>query len=165
MAEAHSVKSNWRGRLTHYAPLVLWVGLIMLLSSGQASMSETSRFIRPLLEFLFPTASPETLLQYHGYIRKSAHIAEYAVLALLALRAFGDSHFKGLSRYRFALSIAVVVLVSGIDELNQSFISSRTGSIYDVVLDGLGGLTALSVLYFIEARRNKRESDRLFTDS
>ncbi len=49
-------KSKWRERIIRYAPLILWIGLIMLLSTGQASMSNTSHFIRPVLEFFFPNA-------------------------------------------------------------------------------------------------------------
>lgn len=120
------------------------------------AINETSRFIRPLLEFLFPNTLPETLTIYHGYIRKFAHVAEYAILGWLALRAFSGSHFSGLFRYRYAVSMFVVLMVALIDELNQSYLSSRTGTIYDVILDGLGGFAALSVLYFIEARRNKK---------
>ncbi|MDQ3220565.1 MAG: VanZ family protein [Acidobacteriota bacterium] len=144
--------NKWRGRVMRYGPLILWVGVIMLLSSGQASMGETSRFIRPVLEFLFPSAAPETLLLYHGYIRKSAHLAEYAVLALLVLRALTRSHLQTLFKYRYLISMMIVFLVSGVDELNQSFISSRTGSIQDVILDGLGGLAALSVLFLLKRR-------------
>ena len=47
-------------------------------------MSQTSRFIRPLIEFFFPGASPETILLIHAFIRKSAHFIEYGLLGLLA---------------------------------------------------------------------------------
>ena len=62
-----------RALLLQYAPVVFWIAVIFFLSSDQGSMSQTSRFIRPLLEFLFPAAPEETLLIYHGYIRKAAH--------------------------------------------------------------------------------------------
>ena len=71
-----------------YAPLFLWIGVIFLLSSGSGSSAATSRIIRPLLEFLFPTASEESLQLMHFYIRKCAHFTEYAVLGYWALRAF-----------------------------------------------------------------------------
>ena len=119
-------------------------------------MNETSRFIRPLLEFFFPSASPETLTIYHGLIRKFAHFAEYAILGWFALRAFSGARSSRRFRYRFAISMFVVLTVALIDELNQSSLSSRSGSIYDVILDGLGGVTALSVLYLIEMARTRR---------
>src|SRR5687767_13318109 len=91
--------ADWRGRFFRYAPLILWVGVIFFLSSGQAAMSQTSRFIRPLLEFLFSGVPEETLIAYHSYIRKFAHFAVYAVLAFWAARAFLGSSVKSLQKY------------------------------------------------------------------
>jgi len=88
---AESQKSQRRRWLTAYAPLFIWIFIVLGLGSGIGSMKETSRIIRPLLEFLFPSASPETLTFYHGYIRKLAHLTEYAVLAFLAVRALSAS--------------------------------------------------------------------------
>ncbi len=65
-------------------PLVIWMAVILGLGFGEASMSETSRFIRPLLIFLFPNAPEATIAVYHGLIRKSAHVTEYAILAFLS---------------------------------------------------------------------------------
>ncbi len=148
-------KSNWRERFYRYAPLILWIGVILFLSSGQASMPQTSRFIRPLLEFLFPNSPEETLILYHGYIRKFAHFAAYAVLAFLAVRAFVGSSIKFLRNQWFIAAFGLVLLVASIDETNQSYVASRTGSIYDVLLDCAGGLTMilLSALYKFMIRK------------
>ena len=129
-----------------YAPLVLWIGVIMFLSSGQASMSNTSRFIRPLLEFLFPNAPEEILTVYHGYVRKLAHLTVYAILAFWAARAFFSSTKNLLRRFWFWLALVLVCLVASIDETNQSFLDSRTGSVSDVLLDAAGGLLMIIVL-------------------
>ena len=85
-----------RGRISRYAPLILWIGIVLFASTGNASMAQTSRFIRPLLEFLFPNTPAETLQIYHAYIRKSAHFIEYAILAFWTARAFADL-YKTLS--------------------------------------------------------------------
>ena len=129
--------------LWRYAPLVLWIGVIFYMSSDQGSMSQTSRFIRPLLEFLFPTAPEETLQLYHGYIRKAAHFTEYAILAFFALWAFTRSASDFSRRFRYLLPIAVVALVAGLDELNQSCSTTRSGSIWDVLLDISGGVAMM----------------------
>lgn len=139
--------TDWRKRFFRYAPLVLWIGLILFLSTGQASMSKTSLFVRPFLEFLFPNAPEEVLSVYHGYIRKLAHVTVYAVLAFWACLAFSTSAKKILVRFWFVASFALVVLVAVIDETNQSFISSRTGSIYDVLLDATGGSAMIAIFY------------------
>ena len=147
-------KPIWRGRIIRYAPLVLWIGVILFLSTSQASMSNTSRFIRPLLEFFFPGASEETLIIYHGYIRKLAHLTEYAILAFWAFWAFSNSNLKNLRRFWFVFALLLVLLVASIDETNQSYLTSRTGSIYDVLLDVSGGLIMLIFLILYRFRRN-----------
>src|SRR5215813_8703095 len=77
----------WPNRIKRYGPLIFWIGLIFFFSSGAASATETSRIIRPILVFLFPSASEETLRQYHFFIRKCAHLTEYALLAFWTIRA------------------------------------------------------------------------------
>lgn len=143
-------KNKRRERILRYAPLVLWIGLVLFLSTNQASMSNTSRFIRPLLQFLFPNAPEETLIVYHGYIRKLAHLTEYAILAFWASRAFSKSSINFLRRFWFVFAFVLVFLVASIDETNQSYIASRTGSIYDVLLDASGGLAMISIFYLIK---------------
>ncbi len=153
----NSHQPNWRGRFVRYAPLVLWIGLIMFLSTGQASMSNTSRFIRPLLEFIFPNASLETLEIYHAYIRKLAHVTVYAILAFWASRAFFSSSKNLLRRFWFVCAFVLVFLIASVDETNQSFINSRTGSIYDVLLDAFGGFLMITIFYLIVIYRNRRK--------
>ena len=131
-----------------YAPLVIWIGVIFFLSSSQGSMTETSRIIRPLLEFFFPAASPDTLTFYHGIIRKLAHVTEYAILGVLSMRAFVSG--------RTVLAASVILIaVASIDEINQSFNPARTGSPVDVLLDLAGGFTAVVVVALARGRRRR----------
>ena len=110
-------------------------------------MVETSRFIRPLLEFLFPLASEETLKIYHFYIRKAGHFTGYAILAFFAVRAFSRSLSAPLRNLKYLWPLAVVAGVALIDELNQSFQASRTGSVWDVLLDISGGAVMIAALW------------------
>jgi VanZ family protein len=146
---------KWHERIIRYVPLFLWVGFIFFMSSSTGSMSETSRFIRPFLEFLFPGAPEETLRLYHGYIRKLAHLVEYAILALLAFRSFTASSIPAMRRMRFVLPMAIVLCVAAADEFNQSFNARRTSSIWDVAIDAAGGITALVLAGTIVKLRKK----------
>ena len=152
---AESQKSQRRRWLTAYAPLFIWIFIVLGLGSGIGSMKETSRIIRPLLEFLFPSASPETLTFYHGYIRKLAHLTEYAVLAFLAVRALSASTIAKLREYRFAIAVLIVLVVASLDEFHQSFEASRTSAVWDVILDVIGGSIAAGLLKFLDHRKNK----------
>jgi len=140
--------ANRRERIIRYAPLILWIGVIFFLSSGLGSATQTSRFIRPLLEFLFPGASEETLIIYHGFIRKVAHFTEYAVLGFLSSRAFWNSAARFLQKFWQLFGFIMIFSVAAIDEYNQSFTSTRSGSIYDVLIDLSGGLTMILLLVF-----------------
>ncbi|MGQ0542833.1 MAG: VanZ family protein [Blastocatellia bacterium] len=142
---------KWKRRkwLTAYAPLFIWILVIFYLSSGQGSFEETSRIIRPLLEFFFPDFSPETIDRYHAFIRKLAHPAVYAVLGLLSCRAFQKPTLFAWVPKASLLVVSVAVL----DELNQSFIGSRTGSTWDVALDSAGGLSAVFIFWLVFWRR------------
>lgn len=159
------ILSKWRGRILRYAPLILWIAVIFFFSSSLGAASNTSRFIRPALEWLFPDASAETLTIYHGYVRKFAHFAEYAILAFWSWRAFKggnphvgkveEMHAPSQSRFRLVrlvekywhvISFLIVVLVASIDEFNQSLNTMRTGSGYDVLLDVFGGVCMILVI-------------------
>jgi VanZ family protein len=136
-----------RGLISAYAPVFLWIAVIFYLSSDSGSMTQTSRFLRPLVLFFFPDISEASLQIIHGFVRKSAHVVEYAVLALLVLRAMWTSHFEVLRRYKFVIPVLFVIAIASIDEFNQSFLSSRTGTARDVLLDTAGGITAVLAVW------------------
>lgn len=141
-----------------YAPLLIWIGVIFFLSSGLGASTRTSIIIRPLLEFLFPAASAETINYYHSIIRKFAHFGEYAVLGLLACRAFAASHQDSIRKFFYLLSVGLVVAVAASDEFNQSFNPDRTASPIDVLIDVGGGVVATLVYYWTYRRGRYRSS-------
>lgn len=138
-----------RGRFIRYAPVVVWVALIFFASSSSGASNSTSRFIRPLLEWLFPLASDDTLAFYHGYIRKGAHLVIYGSLAAIAWRAFIGSTKTMLSTYPWLASLVLVAVVGSIDEFNQSANPLRTGTASDVLIDLCGGVLAMVLIRLI----------------
>jgi len=146
-----------RERLVACAPLVLWTAVILVLGSSQGSSAQTSRFIKPILEFFLPNAAPDTFLIVHGLIRKTAHFVEYGILAMLAARAYLISASSKL-KWWATFSIAAVAAVACVDELMQSFLTARTGSAWDVLLDLSGGLVGLALYYLLNYRKGSSES-------
>ncbi len=120
------------------------------------SASNTSRIIRPLLLWLFPDISEESLNLAHFIVRKTAHFTEYAILALLAARAFISSSRKPLRRRWLIAALLLVVVYALSDEYHQTFVPTRTGSIYDSFIDMSGGVTALLLLTLWRRRKDKR---------
>lgn len=89
--------------------------------------------------------------------RKAGHFTEYAVLAFLARRAFITSSRAFLQRYWFQLALLLVVIYGLLDEFHQSFVPSRTASIYDSAIDVAGGFTVLLIFYLYG--KNHREPE------
>ena len=143
-------------RLSRYGPLVLWAALIFVGSTSVLSASHTSVLLRVFL-WIFPQASEATLATIHFLLRKAGHFTEYAILALLAARALRTSYRKLLRQRWFWLSFLLVVVYALGDEFHQSFVPSRTASIYDSMIDMLGGLTALALLTIRKHRSHRQD--------
>jgi VanZ family protein len=133
------------GQASRYGPLLLWLAFIWFASTGEFSAANTSQIVGPILLWLFPNLSEAQLATVHFLTRKAAHFSEYAVLAFLARRAFITSTHGVIGRYWFQLSLLLVVIYALLDEFHQSFVPSRTASIYDSAIDIAGGLTVLLI--------------------
>ena len=152
--------SDWRGRLWRYGPLVLWVAFICYASTAAMSASHTSRIIGPLLRWLFPEITDGQLLAAHVAVRKLAHLTEYAVLALLASRAFLTSSKEFLQRRWLAASLALAAALALLDELNQKYTPGRGGTFWDSLLDVTGASLALAFVALLRLRGRRRSSAR-----
>jgi VanZ family protein len=106
---------------------------------------------------LFPNTSAETLATIHFITRKIAHFTEYAILGFLAARAFRPSPRPAISHRWFLICATLVVVYALMDEYHQSFVPSRTASIFDSFIDMAGGLTALIIV----RRRDRRRHGQL----
>jgi len=131
----------------YYLPLIAWLAFISFASSDNFNAGNTSRIIGPLVLWLFPSTTPETLAVVHYITRKIAHFTEYAILGFLAARAFRTSTHPAINRRWFLICVALVVVYALLDEYHQSFVPSRTASIYDSLIDMSGGLTALIIVW------------------
>jgi VanZ family protein len=150
---------NSGNRLWRYGPLVVWALLIFIGSSDLLSSSHTSTLLVRPLHWLFPAASGHTLATFHFVIRKLAHFTEYAIMAALAARAFRTSSRELLRTHWFVMSLLMVVGYALSDEFHQSFYPTRTASIYDSMIDSLGGLAALTFIWWRQKRNYSRARD------
>ena len=119
-------------------------------STDLGSSSHTSRIIEPVLHFLLPTLSQDSVDLVVVSVRKCGHLSEYALLALMILRARRavlPAEERGW-RWRVAVeAFWVTVLYAATDELHQTFVPSREGCLRDVVIDSTGGLAGLLGLW------------------
>ena len=139
--------------LSRYLPLIAWLGFISFASSDSFSHGNTSRIIGPLILWLFPNTSQESLAVVHVVTRKAAHFTEYAILGFLAARAFRTSPRPAIRDRWFLISATIVVVYALMDEYHQSFVPTRTASIFDSLIDMVGGLTALIFIRWWTGRK------------
>ena len=112
-------------------------------STDLMSAEHTSRFLTPLLLWWNPDISPVAIAQMHYFVRKAAHLTEYAILAMLrwrALRGWIDEFWR-----RVVLTLAWAMIFAAADEFHQSFVASRTASLGDILLDCSGALLGLMI--------------------
>ena len=143
--------------LKYWLPLLVWVGVIFFGSTDLMSAEHTSRFIVPFLRWLKPDISMETLASIHLVIRKCAHLSEYAVLALLLLRAsICVINLKRSMSILYACVWVTCFLFAITDEFHQTFIVSRGASAADVVIDGIGAILGLLIAAVFEKRHSTK---------
>jgi VanZ family protein len=106
--------------LTVWLPIVAWAAVIFAFSS-------------------IPSLS-SGLGTWDTFLRKGAHVTEYAVLGILLYRALG----------REPLALAVGIAYAATDELHQHFVRGRHASPVDVAIDAVG--VALGMLIWLRLR-------------
>lgn len=136
--------------LKAWIALILWLIVIAIESTTYLSSQNTSRFLYPLLHFLFGI-DYASFAPYHVFIRKSGHVFGYALLSILLFRAWRETlPVAGRATWsaRWAvIAMAGTVLVASLDEWHQSNLPSRTGTVHDVVLDTCAGIAAQAALF------------------
>jgi len=130
----------------YWLPVVIWLGVIFFGSTDFMSAEHTSRIIGPFLRWLRPDISPETIGQVQFFVRKAAHLTEYAILALLLWCAIVRGVNAEQKRTILYINIwLAATLVAALDEYHQSFVPSRGAAWGDVLIDSSGAIFGLLV--------------------
>ena len=142
--------------------LILWMIVIFSFSSADANKSTgtSDKVITTMIEIKDKITNNETpnnekeiiVKNSSFYIRKIAHITEYLILGFLMFNLL-----KQYSVTNIYYAIGLSILYSCTDEFHQLFISGRSGSIRDVLIDSIGILigTYLYKLLFIKNKENE----------
>ena len=128
------------------------MAVIFTASSDRASFEHSSRLVGPFLHWLFPHLSDETARACVMFVRKCAHLTEYAVLALLLWRALRKAPVPNGPAWRWreaGLALALAALYAASDEFHQTFVPSRQGCVSDVLVDTTGAAFGLLCLWAV----------------
>jgi len=142
----------------YFLPVILWMALIFGGSTNLGASRNTSRIIGPILRWFNPEVTDDAIRQIQFTIRKCGHVAEYGILALLVWRALRHRHSipaTGWSWKHARQAILISAFYAATDEFHQSFVVTREGSLWDVLLDTAGAAAAIFLFWRI-GRRYKR---------
>lgn len=141
-----------------WALCAAWMALIFIMSAmpGDVSGEQSGAVVTVLLavhDAVFGPSQPdaEALALLELIVRKCAHMAEYAVLALLLRRALRLSGARRPS----VCALALCALYAAGDEFHQSFVGGRGPSPVDVMIDTVGASAALLLRRALAALRRK----------
>ncbi len=140
--------------LKYWLPVLAWMTFIFIGSTDLLSAEHTSRYIGPFLRWLAPNISDGTIASIQLVVRKCAHVTEYAILAALLYRA-ARSHRERVVAFAFIVAALYAVL----DEFHQSFVATRTASLWDVAIDCLGALLGLTIYRLVRSKIENRKSE------
>ena len=125
------------------------------MSTSRFSGANTLNHIYPVLLWLLPFASHDTLMLLHALIRKSAHVTEYFIFSLFLLHGIRAGRKEW--RLRWALiAIGVAALYASSDEFHQIFVPGRHASPYDVMITNVAGATLAQVAVYLFSRGSSK---------
>jgi VanZ family protein len=83
-------------------------------------------------------------------LKKAAHMAAYTILCVLLWRAL-NRRVSGPVALGMAWVLTALYALS--DEFHQAYVPGRHGSVFDVAIDGVGGLIAVLGLWWMTRGR------------
>lgn len=128
-----------------------WAGMVWGLGADELSHTATSRYLEPLFAWLLPDLTASEKGQLLRFVRKFAHVFEYAVLAGLLLRAAMLS-WRRSAMLAGSFALGAVTTMAVADEWRQAQSSVRTGSMADVAFDISGGVVVVAIGLALERR-------------
>lgn len=154
--------------ITWLAIAIIWMGVIFNFSSMDTNESngKSVKIIDTVLEKTFDITNKVKITNTDSHslaiqlsqrlnrpLRKVAHASIYFVLGILLTIFLRFCHVK--KYYLFSLIISFLYACT--DEFHQKFVSGRTSSISDVLIDTMGCIVGLFLFYLIEKMLRKKE--------
>jgi VanZ family protein len=138
-------------------PVACSVAVVAISSSDLFSSTHSGHLQRWLFESIFGKVRGIPWDTMNFWVRKSGHFCGYGFIGLAWLRAWWmtlpNSHFL----LDAALGLLGCATMASLDEWHQAYIPSRTGSVWDVLLDCTGAITLqLATYIFMRLCRPKR---------
>ena len=178
------MKINGYVRIAAGVLAVIWMFRIFSYSAAPASVSmQTSRsvsydIVSAVNDMLNLGMDDDRVLglsrSIEKTVRKLAHMGEFAVLGALVGCACDAWRYRpGAGResgwpwpgcLRPAVAFAICLIYAATDEFHQTFVDGRSGEVRDVLVDALGSLIAIVLIWLIIRRISSRRLKTLQED-
>lgn len=141
-------------------PISVWIFLIYFNSLQNADLSGANSGW--VLDFVLNLFSKFSIIldpiNTHYFIRKSAHVTEFFILASLFTIYFKNYNLSKMYKLIYSLSLPLIVAI--IDEVIQTYVPGRAGLFSDVIIDSIGiilGYLTTIFIYYILRKKNKQK--------
>lgn len=141
-------------KIIAWISVLSWLLVIFFFSSQNGSSSSNlSNGVVKLFENLFPVSlNPEFLSLC---IRKCAHFFEYFILGLLVCNLVKQYQNLGKKEYLWIFIFCFLYACS--DEFHQMFVGGRSPQILDILIDSLGSLTGIFLIFYLKRIRERKK--------
>ena len=132
-------------------PVFIWMAVIFFASTDIGSLRNTSRIVGPIVRWFKPAATESDIKLVQAIARKTGHVTEYAILAVLLWRAHRGlrGSFREWRWKEFFGIVALCSLYACTDEFHQRFVASRMSSPEDVLIDTAGACLGLLAVFSV----------------
>ena len=143
----------------------LWLGLIFYFSNMNSNESnvKSKETIQKVIETTVETGNKVGITEevptkeeqlswieiLNLPLRKFMHMMIYCILSLLVINALNKQKIK----HKYFITVILCVLYAITDEYHQTFITGRTGQLFDVIIDTIGILIGV----FLKKKGEKNE--------
>ena len=123
--------------------IIMWMIFIFVMSSFNANESANQSNI--MVQFISHIFNINNLELLSFMVRKIAHFSEYLILGILIYNYC----------LKFNLSTLICLLYAISDEVHQIFIPGRSCQIRDIIIDLLGALCGILIIYLYNKRKTR----------
>ena len=142
--------------------LILWMGVIFAFSNQNAEVSEnvSDGFTSKVVDVVATVKKDESIKENKKeiiedsrfFIRKTTHFSLYLVLGILIYLNVKD--VKKINP--IIISLIFCILYACSDEIHQMFINERTAKVLDILIDTIGSLTGILLIYLFSSKKRKK---------
>lgn len=127
--------------------LLFWMIIIFTLSmqTGSESTSLSDGVINKTICEFINNCDPSL---YSFIVRKLAHFIMYFILGIFSIINFKNDK-DGLIN-----AIILCIIYAFTDEIHQMFIQNRSGEVRDIIIDSIGSISSILLVYRIRKKRS-----------